>query len=67
MRKICNECDEKALSKNEIGLCKKLLGERSKRLLCIPCLAAFLKVTEERLRSKLEKIREEGCTLFEPK
>ena len=48
-------------------MCKKLLGERSKRLLCIPCLAAFLKVTEERLRSKLETFREEGCTLFEPK
>ena len=67
MPKICSECGEKTLSKNEIGLCKKLLGEQSKRLLCIDCLAQFLDVTVELLQEKIEEFQEEGCTLFEPK
>ena len=61
----CESCGAQNLSKNAVGICKKLLGSRTKNFYCEPCLAEFLGVTVEDIRDKIEDFRNEGCKLFE--
>lgn len=61
--KVCYVC-EKELSRNEIGLTKKLLDKKTNNFYCLACLAEYLEVTEEELLAKIEEFKEEGCTLF---
>ena len=61
---ICYVCS-KELSKNEIGLTKKLINKNAKDYYCINCLAEYLEVTEEELLDKIEEFKNEGCTLFQ--
>ncbi len=63
-KKNCYICKKKALSKNEIGLTKKLLDKNSKRFYCIDCLAEYLEVDTEFLLAKIEEFKEQGCKLF---
>jgi hypothetical protein len=63
--KNCYVCNKENLSKNEIGLTKKLLGRRVARLYCIDCLAKYLEVTSEELLAKIEEFKSQGCVLFE--
>ena len=60
----CISCGKEKLSKDEIGLNKKLLGLNVKTFYCINCLANYLNVTVEELLDKIEEFKEEGCTLF---
>lgn len=64
MPKDCYGCEKKALSKNEIGLTKKLLDKDSKRFYCLDCLAEYLEVDTEFLLAKVEEFKEQGCDLF---
>jgi uncharacterized protein YlaI len=61
----CYICEKKDISKNEIGLTKKLMGNNSKKFYCISCLAEQLEVTTEELKDKIEEFKNEGCKLFE--
>ena len=61
---ICYVCGKEHLSKDEIGITKKLLGKKEKKMYCLSCLAERLEVTEEELVDKIEEFKEEGCTLF---
>lgn len=61
----CYVCRKKNLSKNEIGLTKKLIGKKAKQFYCLSCLAEQLEVTEEELLDKIEEFKNEGCKLFE--
>lgn len=61
----CYICGKKDINKNEIGLTKKLIGKKSKKIYCLPCLAEQLEVTEEELLDKIEEFKDEGCKLFE--
>lgn len=63
-KKNCYVCG-KVLSKNEIGLSKKLIGKSTDKFYCIDCLAEQLEVTTEELLDKIEEFKDEGCTLFE--
>jgi len=60
----CYVCGKQNLSKDEIGITKKLIDKNTKDFYCIPCLAEYLEVTEEELRDKIEEFKDEGCTLF---
>lgn len=60
--KTCFVCERK-LSRNEIGLCKKILPEHSETY-CIVCLAELLDCTVEDLEYRIEMFKDEGCTLF---
>ena len=60
----CCVC-ETTLNKNEIGLNKKLIGERARKNFCLNCLAVHLDTTAEDLLEKIEDFKSEGCTLFE--
>ena len=62
--KKCYVCGKKPLTKDEIGLTKKLIDKKAVSYYCLPCLAEYLEVTEEELRAKLEEFKNEGCTLF---
>lgn len=60
----CYVCDKMPLSKDEVGLVKKMIDKKSKRFYCLTCLADYFEVTEEELLAKVEEFKEEGCTLF---
>lgn len=63
--KTCQYCG-KALSKDEIGLSRKLFEVESKRgkLTCLTCMAEVLEVSEDDLRDKIEEFKAAGCKLF---
>jgi len=63
-KKNCYVCGKEALSKNEVGLTKKLLGKDSKFFYCLNCLAEYLEVDTESLLAKVEEFKEQGCKLF---
>jgi hypothetical protein len=63
--KICYVCGKDPLSKNEIGLNKKLLGRKIVKFFCINCLANYLEITSEELLVRVEEFKAQGCNLFE--
>ena len=62
--KKCYVCGKNPLTKDEIGLTKKLLDKKTSTFYCLPCLAEYLEVTEDELRAKIEEFKDEGCALF---
>ena len=60
----CFACGKKQLSKDEIGLNKKMLGRGIKQFYCLGCLAEYLDVNTEELLARIEEFKEQGCTLF---
>lgn len=62
--KKCYVCGKTPLTKNEVGLTKKLVDKKATSFYCINCLAENLEVTTEELEAKIEEFKEEGCTLF---
>jgi hypothetical protein len=52
------------LSKNEIGLTKKLLSKNIKVFYCLDCLADYLEVDTEFLIEKIAEFKAQGCDLF---
>jgi biotin operon repressor len=63
-KKCCYICGKEALSKNEIGLTKKLLDKDSMRFYCLDCLAEYLEIDTEFLLARIEEFKEQGCALF---
>ena len=63
--KKCYVCGKTPLSKNEVGLTKKLIDKKTQQFYCLPCLAEYLEVTEEELLAKIEELKNEGCKLFQ--
>lgn len=63
--KKCYVCDRSPLTKNEIGLTKKLIDKKATTFYCIDCLAEYLEVTTEELEAKIEEFKDKGCKLFE--
>jgi hypothetical protein len=62
--KVCYVCGKENLSKNEIGLTKKLLNKKAERFYCFDCLAEYLEVESDFLLEKVEEFKIQGCTLF---
>ena len=62
--KQCYVRGKSPLSKDEIGLVKKLIDKKANQFYCLSCLAEYFEVTEEELLAKVEQFKEEGCTLF---
>ena len=63
-KKNCYVCEKESLSKNEIGLTKKLLSKETKIFYCFDCLAEYLEVDTEFLLEKIEEFKAQGCDLF---
>ena len=49
----CVSCGKENLSKDEIGLTKKLISKGATAFYCIDCLAEYLGVTTDELRDKI--------------
>ena len=64
-KEICVSCGKELLTKNELGINMKLLGEDTKAFYCMDCLADYLEVTVQDIEDKIEEFKEEGCKLFE--
>jgi uncharacterized protein YlaI len=60
----CFACNKKQLSKDEIGLNKKMLGRNIKQFYCLDCFADYFDVTTEELFARIEEFKKQGCTLF---
>jgi uncharacterized protein YlaI len=60
----CTYCDKENLSKNEIGLNKKLIHRKIERMMCPTCIASYLETTEEELNEMIEGFKLQGCSLF---
>ena len=65
MEKECVACRKANLSKDTIGIKKKMLGTNIKSYSCMDCLADYLGCTVEDLLEKIEEFKDEGCTLFQ--
>ena len=52
------------MTKNEIGINIKLLGEKTEAYYCMDCLADYLEVSIQDILDKIEEFKEEGCKLF---
>ena len=59
----CCECS-RLLVKDEIALCKKLLGTDTEDYYCISCLSEYLECSRTDLEIKIQEFKEQGCTLF---
>ena len=64
MDRVCYVCGKTPLSKDEIGLTKKLIDKKTDKFYCLSCLAEYLEVTEEELLAKVQEFKDEGCKLF---
>lgn len=64
-KEACICCQKRPLSKNEIGINKKLINEKMSCFYCLNCLADYLEVSVEDILEKIEEFKEEGCKLFE--
>jgi hypothetical protein len=60
----CVVCSKSPLTRDEIGLTKKLIDQKATSFYCLQCLAEYLEVTVDELLDKIEDFKEEGCTLF---
>lgn len=64
MNENCITCG-KEISKDEVGINKKLFDEHIDVYQCISCLSQELGITEKDLQRKIEGFKNEGCVLFE--
>ena len=62
--KKCYVCGKSPLSKDEIGITKKLIDKKAVNFYCLTCLAEYFEVDKEELVAKIEEFKNEGCTLF---
>lgn len=62
--KKCYVCGKSPLSKDEIGITKKLIDKKTVNFYCLMCLAEYFEVEEEELLVKIDEFKNEGCTLF---
>ena len=63
-RHSCYVCGKEPLTKDEIGISRKLIDKKTSKFYCIPCLSEQFEITEEELLAKIEEFKAEGCTLF---
>ena len=62
--KKCYVCGNTPLTKDEIGLTKKLIDKKTTNFYCLSCLAEHFEVEVDELLAKIEEFKNEGCTLF---
>ena len=60
----CAFCSKEKLSKDEIGLNKKLIHRQIERMMCLACMSAYFETTVEALNEKIEEFKRQGCALF---
>lgn len=61
----CYICGKENLTRNEIGLNKKLIGRDVKKFHCLQCLADYLELSVDELEVRIQEFKDAGCSLFE--
>ncbi len=59
----CMKCD-RALTKDEIALFKKLVNRGAQKYMCLSCMSTYFQVPETAMIKKIQQYKEIGCTLF---
>ncbi len=54
-----------SLTKDDMGLTRKMINRGATGFLCIRCLAGHFQLTEDILREKIREFKAMGCTLFD--
>ena len=62
----CYRCGREPLSRDEVGLNRKVVNRAVERFLCLSCLAQEFGESEEALIAFADRLRAQGCTLFPP-
>ncbi|MGI6497515.1 MAG: hypothetical protein ACOX0U_01500 [Oscillospiraceae bacterium] len=66
MKRIdCFICGKENLSRNEVGLNKKLIGRDIDKFHCMNCLADYLELSIEDLEERIQEFKDSGCALFD--
>ena len=60
---ICKICGRE-VTRDEIGLTKKLINRGATEFLCMTCLAEKFDMTEAECQTLIDHFREAGCHLF---
>ena len=60
----CITCGRE-LTRDEIGLSRKLINRGATEFKCAVCLSAYYRVSEQRLQELIAQYRAQGCTLFD--
>jgi uncharacterized protein YlaI len=61
----CFICGKENLTRNEIGLNKKLLGKEIRNFHCLGCLSDYLEIPVEDLVERIQEFKDSGCVVFE--
>ena len=64
MKECCIACG-KELTRDEIGLHKKLVNRGATEYKCKTCLATFFRITEAQCDDMIAHFKETGCALFQ--
>lgn len=60
----CRKCG-RTLTRDEIGLYRKLFNRAADSFFCISCISEYLDISTELLEQKIQQFKEMGCTLFQ--
>lgn len=60
----CYRCGRAGLSRDEIGLNRKVVNRAVERFLCLSCLSEEFGENPEALLAFADRLRAQGCTLF---
>ena len=60
----CITCGRE-ITRDEMGLSRKLINRGTSEFKCLPCLATYYRVSEQRLHELIAQYRAQGCTLFD--
>ena len=61
----CFICGKENLSRNEVGLNKKLIGRDIDKFHCMNCMADYLEISIEDLEERIHEFKDSGCALFD--
>jgi hypothetical protein len=62
--KKCFVCGKNQLTKDEVGINRKMFGHNIKQFYCLDCFAEYFDVTTEELLAKIDEFKEQGCKFF---
>ena len=61
---VCSVCGKEPLEKNEVAICKKMLGRQTVYYFCIDCFAEYLDCSVQDILDKIEEFKAQGCKLI---
>jgi len=64
-RTDCFVCGKEGLSRNEVGLNKKILNRDIVKFHCLDCLSEYLDISLEDLLKRIQEFKEAGYQLFD--